>query len=186
MRKVILIKAGVFMNSSDRRAEILEVLKNSDKPIKGSSLAKELDVSRQVIVQDVALLRAQGEDIMATPQGYILPKLENIRKVRKTVVSKHQGYDAMREELQIMIDFGARILDVIVEHPIYGEIKGLLDIGHKQELELFLESIETQKAEPLSSLTEGVHIHTIEINSEEDFQKMKKLLKQKGYLISED
>ena len=174
------------MNSVERRNKILDALKGSGKPIKGSSLAKTFDVSRQVIVQDIALLRAQGEDIMATPQGYILPKSDNLKKLRKTVVSKHQGYEAMREELQIMIDFGARILDVIVEHPIYGEIKGMLDIGHKQELEEFLKNISAQKAEPLSTLTEGVHIHTIEISSEETFNKMKKVLQEKGYLINDD
>lgn len=173
------------MNSMERRTEIFEKLKSAGKPIKGSDFAQTLNVSRQVIVQDIALLRAQGEDIMATPQGYVLPKIEKTSKIRRTIVSKHQGYDAMRDELQIMIDFGAKVMDVIVEHPVYGEIKGLLDIGHKQELEEFLENISLQNAEPLSSLTEGVHIHTIEISNEKNFEMMKKALLKKGYLINE-
>mgnify|MGYP002623727352 FL=1 len=92
----------------------------------------------------------------------------------------------MRDELQIMIDYGARVLDVIVEHPIYGEIKGLLDISNKQDLEEFMTNISAHNAEPLSSLTEGVHIHTIEIASEKNFEMMKQELIQKGYLIYED
>ena len=174
------------MNSSERRMKILERLRTDEKPIKGSSLANMFEVSRQVIVQDVALLRAQGEEIIATPQGYILPKPEIINKIRKTIVSKHRGNESMRDELQIMIDYGARVLDVIVEHPIYGEIKGLLDISNKQDLEEFMTNISAHNAEPLSSLTEGVHIHTIEIASEKNFEMMKQELIQKGYLIYED
>lgn len=174
------------MSSRDRRSMILEVLKEEGKPINGSSLAKRFEVSRQVIVQDIALLRAQGENIIATPQGYLIPIIANDKKLIKTIVSKHQGYEKMGEELQIMIDFGARVLDVIVEHPVYGEIKGLLDISNKQDLDEFLKKISNQKAEPLSTLTEGVHIHTLEIESEMNFEKMRKALKEKGYLISED
>ncbi|MDR5659104.1 transcription repressor NadR [Serpentinicella sp. ANB-PHB4] len=170
------------MNSQQRRNCVLEKLQKTEEPIKGNHLAKELKVSRQVIVQDIALLRAQGQNIMATPLGYIIPK-ENILKLRKTLVSQHRTYDEMKEELQIMIDYGAKVLDVVVEHPVYGELKGILDISHKQDLEGFMNGINEHNAEPLSTLTEGVHIHTIEIDNEENFEKMKLALYKKGYLI---
>ena len=52
------------MTGSDRRQEILKNIKESDRPVSGSKLAKDYDVSRQVIVQDIALLRASGYDII--------------------------------------------------------------------------------------------------------------------------
>lgn len=170
------------MNSKKRREAIIKVLNQEEKAIKGTELAKFFNVSRQVIVQDIALLRAEGENIIATPQGYLIMKDYN-KKIKKTIVSKHTTYEAMREELQIMIDHGARVLDVIVEHPVYGEIKGILNIGYKKELEEFMEKVEKEKIEPLASLTEGVHIHSIEISDEESFQKMKRALLKKKYLI---
>lgn len=173
-----------MMNTRDRRLEIKTTLNRSDTPIKGTDLAKHFNVSRQVIVQDIALLRAEGESIVATPQGYVIIK-QNDDKVLKTVVSKHNTYEEMKDELQIMIDHGVTIVDVIVEHPIYGEIKGVLDISYKEELEKFAEKIRSQKGEPLSTLTEGVHIHTIKIPNEESYNKMKEVLKERGYLIDD-
>ena len=172
------------MNSKERRQAIVIKLKEIDKPIKGTELAKGFGVSRQIIVQDIALLRAQGITIMATPHGYVMLKKDNT-KITKTIVSKHNTCKEMEEELQIMIDHGARVIDVIVEHPIYGEIKGILDISYKKELEEFMQKVKKDKAEPLSSLTEGVHIHTVEVPDEETFKEMEKALIKKGYLINE-
>ena len=172
------------MNSKERRLAILKELESTDKTIKGSTLAAKFGVTRQVIVQDIALLRAQGNDIIATPQGYMIVK-KHSNAIRKTIVSQHKGYDDMQEELQIMIDHGARVLDVIVEHPVYGEIKGVLDISYKKELDGFMEGLKKDKAEPLSTLTEGIHIHTIEISDEDSFNKMKAALSKKGYLVKE-
>ncbi len=170
------------MSNTERRKVILEKLMNSKAPIKGTDLAQMFNISRQVIVQDIALLRAQGENIIATPQGYMIPfKKDN--RIRKRIVCKHKGYDAMEEELQIMIDHGATIIDVIVEHPLYGEISGMLNINHKKDLDDFIEKITKKKAEPLSILTEGVHIHTMEIDDEENFKEMESALNRKGYLI---
>lgn len=170
------------MDNIERRKVILNKLMNSKEPIKGTDLAKAFNISRQVIVQDIALLRAQGEDIIATPQGYIIPfKKDN--RIRKRVVCKHEGYDAMEEELQIMIDHGATVIDVIVEHPLYGEITSMLNISHKKDLDDFIYNIIKKKAEPLATLTDGVHIHTIEIENEKIFKEMEKALNKKGYLI---
>ncbi|SDL33488.1 transcription repressor NadR [Natronincola ferrireducens] len=172
------------MNSNERREAIVKKLKEENKPIKGTELASCFQVSRQVIVQDIALLRAQGINIIATPQGYVMLKRDTTKLI-KTIVTKHTTYEEMKEELQIMIDHGAKIVDVIVEHSIYGEIKGILDISYKNELEEFIQKIKNDKAEPLSSLTEGVHIHTVEVPDEKAFKKMKQALMIKGYLINE-
>ncbi|AFS77104.1 3H domain-containing protein [Gottschalkia acidurici 9a] len=163
----------IVMATEERRREISNILISTDKPIKGTELASRFDVSRQVIVQDIALLRAEGFDVIATPQGYIVPKYNN-NKILKTIVSKHFSIDEVEDELVTMVDYGAKIVDVIVEHPIYGEMRGILDIGYKDEVNEFLKEVKNGNAEFLSTLTDGIHIHTIEVPNEESFAKLKK------------
>lgn len=174
------------MDSWERRKEILKLLHASEKPIKGIDLAKKMDVSRQVIVQDIALLRAKGESIVATPQGYVLPKAEGENKIVKTIVCKHTTYDEIEDELKTIVDMGGKALDVIVEHPLYGEIRSPLMISSRLDIEEFMQNLKKTKAEPLSSLTEGVHIHSIQVETEEIIYEIKKALKNKKYLIDED
>lgn len=170
------------MNGEERRIAIVDRLQQVNKPVKGTALAQGFGVSRQIIVQDIAILRAQGTEIIATPQGYVLLK-HNKDKLLKTIITKHQNYEQMEEELQVMIDNGARIIDVIVEHPLYGEIRSIIDISYKTELEEFMNKIRSEKAEPLSSLTDGVHFHTLEVPDEDSYNRIKKVLQEKGYLI---
>lgn len=170
------------MEAEERRIEILNLLSSAEKPIKGMKLADKLDVSRQVIVQDIALLRASGMEIIATPQGYIMIK-SNGNKLIKTIVCKHLGYDEIRDELNIIVDNGGKVIDVIVEHPLYGEIKSPLMINSRLDVEDFMNSLIKTKAEPLSSLTDGVHIHSIEVEDERAFEKIKSALNEKKYLI---
>ena len=59
------------VNGLQRRKNIITMLKQSDVPVSGTRLGKENGVSRQVIVQDITLLRVEGYDIVATPRGYL-------------------------------------------------------------------------------------------------------------------
>lgn len=174
------------MDAWERREEILKTLNRSKKPIKGTNLSQTFEVSRQVIVQDIALLRARGEDILATPQGYIIPNINRGNKITKKIVCKHEGYDEIEDELKTIIDIGGKVVDVIVEHPLYGEIKSTLEISSRLDLRQFMESLKQTNAEPLSSLTDGIHIHTIEIDNEEIFERIKESLLGKKYLINEE
>jgi len=174
------------MKAWERRERILRDLKKNNGPIKGTELAQQYNVTRQVIVQDVALLRARGENVLATPQGYIIPKVGEDNRIVKKIVCKHAGYDEIEDELMTIVDLGGRIIDVIVEHPVYGEINGSLEISSRLDVEEFMSSLRKTNAEPLSSLTDGIHIHTIETRDEESFKRIKKALKDRGYLIDED
>lgn len=174
------------MNGSERRQEILNILNKSEEPVKGTNISEKLEVSRQIIVQDIAILRARGENILATPQGYLIPKIHEKRKLRKTIVCTHKNNKELEEELRIIVDLGGKIIDVIVEHPLYGEIKSQLQIGSSHDLNLFIDSLKLTKAEPLSSLTGGIHLHTIEVDKEETLRRIKDALLQKKYLIKED
>ena len=170
------------METNKRRKKIYEILIENNDPIKGSELAKIFKISRQVIVQDIAVLRAQGCNILATPQGYIiLSKIND--KITETIVCKHKGYDEIRDELNTIVDCGGEIIDVIVEHPIYGEIKGNLMIKSRLDVERFMEKLISLKAEPLAKLSDGIHIHTINANNNDSLERIKNELKNKGFLI---
>lgn len=165
-----------------RRNEIEKDIVQAKEPIKGSSLAKKYGVSRQVIVQDIALLRAEGKMIIATPQGYLLPKKQK-KSLQKTIVTRHKKEKDLKEELTIMVDLGVTIIDVIVEHPLYGEIRGNLNIKSRLDIENFMNRMENVEAKPLAELTDGIHMHTIEVPSEGVYEKLISLLRNKNYLI---
>ena len=167
--------------TDNRRNRLLRLLEESDEPVTGSCLAQRLQVSRQVIVQDIAVLRASGYPIVAALNGYYL-QTQVTNKLQKTFLSSHHGLERMEEELQIVVDFGGRMISIAVSHPIYGDIVCPLKIQNREDIREFLEKLEVEKATPLSSLTEGIHFHTIEVDREEIFEKIIKQLKIKGFI----
>ncbi len=167
--------------TENRRNTLLILLQESDGPLTGSCLARRFQVSRQVIVQDIAVLRASGYPIVAALNGYCL-QIQSEDKLQKTFVSFHQGIERMEEELQIIVDYGGRMLNIAVSHPIYGDIVCPLKIQNREDIREFLEKLEIENATPLSALTEGVHFHTIEVDKEENFDKIVKQLKLKGFI----
>ncbi|MGF7184205.1 hypothetical protein GGQ84_000285 [Desulfitispora alkaliphila] len=173
------------MDAENRRQRLSKILKNSTGPVTGTSLAKELGVSRQVIVQDVALLRAAGEQVLATPQGYVLVATFGQIKVREKIACHHTGSQQLEEELSIIVKAGGTVVDVIVEHPVYGELKGMLMLKTNKDIEDFLESIKQSDAKPLSALTDGVHLHTVEAESDAIIKDIKNALKKKGILLEQ-
>ena len=146
------------MDAQQRRQIIARRLGESAAPLSAAALARELNVSRQVIVGDVALLRAGGLDITATPRGYLLPRPP--AGVARTFACRHRA-DQMEEELNAMVDQGCTVLDVIVEHPIYGQLTGPLRLSSRYDVAQFAARCEEEDAAPLSQLTEGVHLHTV-------------------------
>ncbi len=170
------------MDSNNRRKKILELLIKENNPIKGAIIAEKFNVSRQVIVQDIAILRAKGKKIMATPNGYMIIKYEN-NFLEKTIVSVHKDDENIEEELNIIVDLGAKVLDVIVEHPVYGEIKGQLMISSRKDVKDFIKNMKENNASTLATLTEGVHIHTIRVPNEDVFSQIKEKLKEKNFLL---
>lgn len=173
------------MNSIIRREEILKLLKRRTSPITGGELAENMGVSRQLIVTDIALLRAKGEEILATPQGYIHTSAITEKDYMTKIVCKHTR-DEIREELSTILKFGGEIIDVIVEHPVYGEIKGLLMISSFKDLDEFIIKMRQTQAKPLSHLTEGAHIHTIKAPKKQILEEIKKELLSIGFLVEDN
>lgn len=170
------------MLSDERRNRILDILKESSVPITGTELSKQTGVSRQIIVQDIALLRAKGLNIFATPQGYLALEGEANRISR--VIACNHSRDGMRKELEIIVDNGGKVIDVIVEHPLYGEIKAMLMLASRLDISNFMKHYENSDTKPLSALTGGVHLHTIEVPDESSYEHIIKELDKSGYLIN--
>jgi len=172
------------MNAGERRERIVGILSSSTQPVTGTSLASVLGVTRQVIVQDVAVLRARGEKILATPKGYTYWTDPGKTGIVKMIAVKHDFCDT-EEELLTMVDSGVEVIDVIVEHPVYGQLVGLLSLTTPKDVEEFMRTIEETQAGLLSSLTDGVHLHTVRAPSKEHIDNLEKTLAEKGLLISD-
>lgn len=170
------------MDGEQRREAILNMLKGHEKPISGTYLAQSYDVSRQVIVQDIALLRAKGYDVLATARGYILNEEVNTM-FKRVVMVKHTEAET-EDELNAIVDNGGRVRDVIILHPIYGELVGDLMLRTRRDVKEFVNRLKETKANPLFKLTDGMHMHTIEATSIEDLDIIEAELKEKGYIVS--
>lgn len=168
------------MNSEERRKILINRIAQSNSPLKGSLLANELNVSRQVVVQDIAILRERGYDILATSQGYIIYGKKSF--ITCIECNNHLNENEIYEELKIIVDRGATVKDVIVSHPIYGQIKAELNISSTRDILLFMDKIKNNEFKQLSSLSNQNHSHTIEASSQEIIDeiicelKMKKIL----------
>lgn len=168
------------MNTNERRSHILDYLKAADGPVSATALAQRLSVSRQIIVGDVALLRAAGEDITATPRGYVLERPR--AGFSRTVACFHSGAD-MERELTLVVDQGCTVENVIVEHPVYGQITGPLALSSRYDVGEFLRRVRECGAQPLSALTDGVHLHTLRCPDEGGFERARAALDQAGFLV---
>ena len=171
------------MNSKERREYIKNLLIKNNITYKGQFLAEELGVTRQVIVKDIAIIRAEGVNIFATPEGYLIPNEES-NYVRRVIALSHNTED-IYNEFECIVKFGGIVEDVTVEHPLYGEIRAMLMIKTFMDIEKFIKKFKELNAQPLSSLTKGIHLHTIKADNEEIIECIIKELKDKNYLISD-
>lgn len=169
------------MEAAARRQAILDRLRTADRPVSASSLAAELNVSRQIIVGDIALLRAGGAGISATPRGYVLPRATD--GITRTIACRHT-LEQTGTELDILVDNGCTVLDVIVEHPVYGQLTGQLHLSSRYDVGQFLQKVSRSGARPLSALTGGVHLHTILCPDEAAWHRVRAALDQAGFLYT--
>jgi transcriptional regulator of NAD metabolism len=173
---------GRSASGATRRRRILEWMRGRNGPVPGTELARHFRVSRQCMVQDIAILRAERNDIISTPQGYRLPA-KQVPDTHRAVIACQHGPERTEEELHILVDNGVRILDVIVEHALYGEMRGSLMIESRADVEDFLRRWRSTKANLLSSLTRGVHLHTVEAGKPEMIARAKAQLQSRGILL---
>jgi len=170
------------MTADARRAAIRETLSASTKPVSAAALARRFSVSRQIIVGDIALLRAAGAEIDATPRGYVMAR--GGEGLRRTIACLHTAEQTGRE-LYAIVDNGCVALDVIVEHPIYGQLTGPLRLHSRYEVDRFLSRL-GDDVPPLSALTGGIHLHTLLCPDEAAFRRVCAALQEAGILLTEN
>ncbi len=168
------------MRSEERRAAIMDALERARGPVSASALAGKYGVSRQIIVGDVALLRAGGAGISATPRGYVLHAAPE--GVVRQLACRHAG-EEMERELNAIVDQGCTVVDVIVEHPLYGQLTGALQLKSRHDVGEFLRRCGEADAKPLSDLTGGIHLHTIACPDEAAFARVRQSLHELGFLL---
>lgn len=170
------------MTGQERRNAIVDQIKQSGVPVSGKILASYYHVSRQVIVQDIALIRAAGHDIISTNRGYILNEPYRVSRTFKVQHTDEQ----LEEELFSIVDLGGRIINVMVNHRVYGHLEAELNITSRRTALRFLDDIKSGKSSPLKNITSNYHYHTVEADSEETLDMIEEMLAQKGFLIEQD
>ncbi|MFC4022218.1 transcription repressor NadR [Oceanobacillus longus] len=177
------MKTEKKMPSANRQQLIITKLKEANEPISGSDFAKETNVSRQVIVQDVSILKAKNEPIIATSQGYLYLKDDKNDSLEQKVIACKHGAKQTLDELYLIVDHGVTIKDVKVEHAVYGDLTASIMVSNRREADQFIEKINTAGASYLSSLTDGIHLHTLESDSTDKIEAACADLKKAGILI---
>lgn len=169
------------MKVDERRKAILNILLSCKEPVSGSELAQKFDISRQIIVQDIAVMKAMGYEILSTSQGYVIrtsPLSERVFKVRHTT-------EQTEDELSCIVDLGGTVVDVFVWHKVYGRIEASLNIFSRMHIKQFLEGVRTGQSTELMHITGGYHYHTVRADSEAVLNRIEAALTERGYIVPE-
>lgn len=169
------------MKVAERRKAIVNLLLSAKEPIPGGELAQKFGISRQIIVQDITVLKGTGYEILSTSQGYIMqksPLSERVFKVRHTT-------EQTEDELSCIVDLGGTVVDVFVWHKVYGKIEATLNIFSKLHIKQFLEGVRTGQSTELMHITGGYHYHTVRADSEAVLDRIEAALREKNYIVPE-
>lgn len=169
------------MKADERRKEILALLLRMQKPVSGGFLSGQFGVSRQIIVQDISLLKAAGYDILSTHRGYVVrgtPLCERVFKVRHTT-------QQTEDELTGIVALGGIVADVFVWHRAYGKIRADLNIFSQLQVKQFIDAVRSGRSSELMNITSGYHYHTVRADSEEILDRVSEFLSHGGYIVPE-
>ncbi len=170
--------AGKNITAEKRREKMLQLLTNAKNPVSGAELSLQFGVSRQIVVQDIAILRAAAYDILSTNKGYMLLNkglTERTFKVRHTT-------EQIEDELYSIVDLGGKVKDVFVYHKMYGVIKAPMNIKTRKDVYEYIKTMNSGISSPLLTITDNYHYHTVQAESEEILDNIQKMLEEKGYL----
>ena len=170
------------MKVDKRRKAIVNLLLASKKPVSGAELSEQFNVSRQIIVQDITVLKGLGYEILSTHNGYVMQKSPFVERVFKLKHTTEQTED----ELNRIVDLGGNVVDVFVWHKVYGKISATLNIFSRLHVKQFLEGVRTGKSTELMNITGGYHYHTVRADSEAVLDRIGETLQQKNYIALGD
>ena len=166
------------MKAAERRKSIANLLISSDSAVPGGKLSEMFGVSRQIIVQDIAVLKASGYDILSTHSGYVMQDTPLKERVFKVYHTTHQTED----ELSTIVELGGTVVDVFVWHKVYGKMSAPLNIFSKLHIDRFIEGVRSGKSVELMSITGGFHYHTVRAESEQILDNIERALCAKNYI----
>jgi transcriptional regulator of NAD metabolism len=171
-------------DSKSRRQAIADYLAQQRTPVNGTDLATIFQVSRQIIVQDIALLRAENRNILSTNKGYLLYRLTDRLDQHTTLITVQHTLDQTLEEMRTIVDYGGQMLDVSIDHELYGQIRIDLVINNLEDAEEFCQKLKKSTSKPLKELTDGVHFHTITAPSQKALKQITQELFEQGILLT--
>ncbi len=166
------------MTAAQRRKQIIQLMRKSDVPLSGGALGQATGVSRQIVVQDIALLRGEGHDIISTARGYLLNESKQYTRLFKT----HHTDDQTEDELTTIVDLGGVVVDVMVNHRIYSRVTAPMNIKNRRDVQNFMHNLRTGNSAPLMNITSGYHFHHISADQEEILDEIEEALRQRGFL----
>ena len=166
------------MKSDERRKSIVNLLLSEKRAVSGGELSEKYDVSRQIIVKDISILKEQGLDIVATSAGYVIKSSPYVERVFKVLHTTEQTED----ELQAIVDLGGIVADVYVWHKAYGKMEAKLNISSRKQIAQFIENVRTGKSVELMHITGGYHYHTVRADSEETLDQIEAELSKRNYI----
>lgn len=169
------------MKAAERRKEIANYLMAEGKAISGGALSDKFGVSRQIIVQDISVLKAAGYDILSTHSGYVIQGSPFVERVFKLYHTTNQTED----ELNTIVDLGGMVVDVFVWHKVYGKLVVPLNIFSRLHVKQFIEGVRSGKSIELMNITGGYHYHTVRAETKEVLDQIEKALKHKDYIVPE-
>lgn len=169
------------MKVTERRKAIVNLLLSSTEPVSGGKLSEEFGVSRQIIVQDITVLKGSGYDILSTHNGYVIQKSPLKERVFKLFHTTEQTED----ELNTIVELGGTVVDVFVWHKVYGKMSAPLNVFSALHIKQFIEGVRTGKSSELMNITGGYHYHTVRAEAEEILDNIGKALEEKGYVAPE-
>lgn len=169
------------MKAAERRKAIANLLLSSNEAVSGGKLSEEFGVSRQIIVQDITVLKGSGYDILSTHNGYIIQK----SPLKDRIFKVHHTTEQTEDELNTIVELGGTIVDVFVWHKVYGKMTAPLNIFSTLHVKQFLEGVRSGKSTELMTITGGYHYHTVRADSEDTLNKIEQVLNQKNYIAPE-
>ncbi len=162
-----------------RREKILSALSGAQEPLSGAALGRLCEVSRQIVVQDIALLRSKGWPIESTNRGYVLERAST--RPSRLFKCRH-SVEQTPQELNLIVDLGGHVQDVLVNHRVYGRLSCELGIASRRDVRAYMEQIESGKSSPLMLITSGYHFHHVTAESEEILDEIERALVEQGFL----
>ena len=166
------------MKAAERRNAIANFLLAEDKAVSGGELSEKFGVSRQIIVQDITVLKGLGYDILSTHNGYIIQK----SPLKERVLKLHHTTEQTEDELSLIVRLGGTVVDVFVWHKVYGKMEAKLNIFSDLHVKQFIKGVRTGKSTELMNITGGYHYHTIRAESEEVLDQIEKVLEERSYI----